>query len=97
VDYVAGADRILAVENGHPWLAAVPGTGCMAAAVVGAFCIAGDDPLAAAASGLACFGLAAEIASTLARGPGTLVPALLDALYHLTVEQARDGVRVRPA
>jgi hydroxyethylthiazole kinase len=97
VDYVAGADRILAVENGHPWLAAVPGTGCMAASVVGAFCAVGDDPLTAAASGLACFGLAAEIASRSARGPGTLMPALLDALYHLTVEQVRYGVRVRPA
>ena len=100
-DYVAGAGRILVVENGHPWLAAIPGAGCMVTGVIGAFCAAarslpdGAGPLLAAASALACFGVAAEIAAGHARGPGTLAPALLDALYNLTPEQLRQAARVR--
>jgi len=100
-DYVAGAGRVLVVENGHPWLAAIPGAGCMVTGVIGAFCAAarsyadGTGPLLAAASALACFGVAAEIAAAHARGPGTLTPALLDALYNLTAEQLRQAARVR--
>lgn len=100
-DHVADAGRILVVENGHPWLQAIPGTGCMVTGVIGAFCAAAsfapDDagPLLAAASALACFGLAAEIAAGHARGPGTLAPALLDALYHLSPDQAARAARVR--
>ncbi len=105
-DHVADAERVLVVENGHPWLQAIPGAGCMVTGIVGAFCAAArsmpDDagshdagPLLAAASALACFGVAAEIAADYARGPGTLAPALLDALYHLTPEQLRQAVRVR--
>lgn len=94
-DYVVDAERILIVENGHPWLQAVSGSGCMATAVVGAFCAVGADHLTAAAAALACFGLAAELAAKDARGPGTLIPALLDVLYLVTSEQARDAARVR--
>jgi len=100
-DHVADADRILVVENGHPWLAAVPGAGCMVNGVIGAFCAAahsmadGAGPLPAAAAALACFGVAAEIAAGHARGPGTLAPALLDALYNLTPEQLRQAARIR--
>lgn len=100
-DHVADAGRILVVENGHPWLAAIPGAGCMVTGVIGAFCAAarsvpdGAGPLLAAASALACFGVAAEIAAGHARGPGTLAPALLDALYNLTPDQLRQTARVR--
>ncbi|MGQ0572384.1 MAG: hydroxyethylthiazole kinase [Armatimonadota bacterium] len=96
-DYVVDAERILIVENGHPWLQAVSGTGCMATAVVGAFCAVGADHLTAAAAALACFGLAAELAAKDARGPGTLIPSLLDVLYLVTSEQARHAARVRAA
>ncbi|MDQ7841522.1 MAG: hydroxyethylthiazole kinase [bacterium] len=100
-DHVADADRVLVVENGHPWLAVIPGAGCMVTGVIGAFCAAarsvadGAGSLLAAASALVCFGVAAEIAAGHARGPGTLAPALLDALYHLTPEQLRQAARVR--
>jgi hydroxyethylthiazole kinase len=94
-DHVAGGGRLVAVENGHPWLQAVSGSGCMATAVVAAFCAVGPDLVAAAAAGLACFGLAAERAAPHARGPGTLVPALLDALFHLTPADLETGARLR--
>lgn len=94
-DAVADPKRAVIIEHGHPWLAAVSGAGCMVTALVGAFCAVGGDRLAAAAAALVCFGVAAEIAARRAAGPGTLVPALLDALYHLDVERTRHPLRVK--
>lgn len=100
-DHVAEGGRTLIVENGHPWLAAIPGAGCMANGVIGAFLAAahavpdGAGYLPAAASALACFGVAAEMAAGHARGPGSLAPALLDALYNVTPEHLRQAARVR--
>jgi hydroxyethylthiazole kinase len=95
VDHVAGGDRLLVVEHGHPWLEAVSGAGCMVSALVGAFIAVGDDRLNATAAALTCFGLAAELASRRAAGPGTLVPHLLDALYHVVPEDLRHATRTR--
>jgi hydroxyethylthiazole kinase len=86
IDQVAGGDRLLVVEHGHPWLEAVSGAGCMVTALVGAFVAVGDDRVTATAAALACFGVAAELAARRAAGPGTLVPHLLDVLYHLAPE-----------
>jgi hydroxyethylthiazole kinase len=94
-DEVADPERVVLVEHGHPWMAAVSGAGCMAAALIGAFCAVGGDRLTATAAALTCFGLAAEIAAGRAAGPGTLVCALLDALYHLDVDTTRHPIRVK--
>jgi hydroxyethylthiazole kinase len=99
VDHIAGEAGAVAVavSNGHPWLEAMTGAGCIATAVVGAYCAVLDDHFAATAAGLACFGAAAEAAARASRGPGTLAPALLDALYHLTPDDARRAARVTNA
>lgn len=94
-DCAADADRMVMVENGHPWLEAVSGTGCMVTAVVGAFCAVGRDSLVATASAMACFGVAAEMAADRAQGPGTLIPCLLDTLYHVSSEQVAQAARVK--
>jgi hydroxyethylthiazole kinase len=94
-DCVADVDRMAVVENGHPWLQAVSGTGCMVTALVGAFCAVGQDSLVASASALACFGVAAEMAAGRAQGPGTLIPGLLDALYHVSPEHVTQAARVK--
>lgn len=94
-DLITDGRQTLAVDNGHPWLAVLPGAGCMATAVVGTFVAVverGGDAVAAAV-GLACFGLAAETAAQHASGPGTLKPALIDALYGLTPAALRAGIR----
>lgn len=94
-DYVTDGERILAVENGHPWLRLVTGTGCMATSVVAAFVAVHPDRLEAAAAALACYGLAAEQAARAAAGPGTFQVQLLDRLHALTPEDVRSGVRIR--
>jgi hydroxyethylthiazole kinase len=95
VDHVAGEAGAVAIANGHHWLEAMTGAGCVATALVGAFCAVIEDRLVAAAAALACFGAVAEAAAGEARGPGTLAPALLDALYQMTPDAARRAAKVK--
>ncbi|MGQ9584306.1 MAG: hydroxyethylthiazole kinase [Anaerolineae bacterium] len=95
VDVVASGEEALGVENGHPWLTAITGSGCMATTMVAAFAAVEPDPLLATAAGLACYGIAAEEAAALAQGPGSFKVALMDALYHLRPEQVRERARIR--
>jgi hydroxyethylthiazole kinase len=84
VDHVSDGDRLLAVANGHPLLAAVTGTGCMSSALTGCFlAVKPEEPLEAAAEALAAFGVAAEDAAAGAEGPGTFHARLYDALAAL--------------
>ena len=84
VDHVSDGERVLAVSNGHPLLAAVTGTGCISSALTGCFLAAKPDaPLEAAAEALAAFGVAAEDAAAGAGGPGTFHARLYDALAAL--------------
>ncbi|WP_047864040.1 hydroxyethylthiazole kinase [Rubrobacter aplysinae] len=83
-DYVSGPGGTLAVENGHPLMGRVVGTGCASTAAIGCFAAVQDtrdglDPETAAAA-LAYFGRAGEAAAQDADGPGTFEPRLLDAL-----------------
>ncbi|MGF1525694.1 MAG: hydroxyethylthiazole kinase [Candidatus Competibacterales bacterium] len=83
VDVVTDGRRSLQVANGHPLMARITATGCAASAVVAAFLAVEDDPLQAAGHGLLSWGVAGEVASQGAPGPGTLQGRLLDALYNL--------------
>ena len=82
-DRIALAGQALVVGNGDPLMARVTGTGCLSAAVAAAFLAVDDDRLAACAAAMLVMGVAAEIASDTAQGPGSFKPALLDALHCL--------------
>lgn len=94
IDLITDGHRLLRVANGHPLLPTVTGTGCSATALVAAFAAVDDDPVAAAATALAYFGLAGEMAGAESRGPGSFMINLLDALYLMTPEQLADGCRI---
>jgi len=47
------------------------------------------DPLRAAATALAYFGLAGEVAAQTAAAPGSFMICMLDALYTISPEQLR--------
>lgn len=95
VDHVADGVRCYAIANGHPWLATVTGTGCMATAITGCFlAVRRDEPLEGAASALVAFGLAGEAAAADAKGPGTFHAALYDALYNLDPDTVDRQARV---
>jgi hydroxyethylthiazole kinase len=91
VDLVTDGSRVIKIKNGHPLMPFVTGTGCSATAIIGAFAAVDPDPVTAAATGLAFFGLAGEKAGEKASGPGSFMIALLDALYNLTPEEVEAG------
>lgn len=96
VDLVTDGRRVINIANGHPLMPYVTGTGCSATAVIGAFAAVDRDYLTAAATGLAFFGLAGEMAGEAANcnGPGSFMISLLDALYTMTPEQLLKGCRI---
>lgn len=88
VDYVTDGEQVLAVHGGHPIMTQVVGTGCALSAVVAAFCARGDEPLRQVATACQVMAQAGGIAAAQAAGPGSFIPAFLDALYGL-----RQGAR----
>ena len=94
VDLVTDGRRMARVANGHFLMGCVTGTGCTATAAIGAFMAVDPDPLGAAATALAYFGLAGEVAAQTASAPGTFMIRMLDALYTITPEQLREGCKI---
>lgn len=94
VDCVTDGERVIRVANGHPLMSAVTGTGCGATAVIAAFAAVDPDPVSAAATALAYYGLAGETAAAGAVGPGTFMVRFLDALYGMTPDELERGCRI---
>ncbi len=94
IDLVTDGRRSIRIANGHSLMPFVTGTGCSATAVIGAFLAVDPDPVSAAATGLAFFGIAGERAGAAAGGPGTFMIGLLDALYSLTPEEVARRCRI---
>lgn len=86
-DIVAGKNRICLIDNGHPLLAGVTGTGCMATSLVGAGCAGADDPFVGAVTGIVMMGIAGEMAQKSLQpgeGIGTFRIRLFDAISQMT-------------
>lgn len=90
-DVVTDGARLVRLAHGHPWLARITGSGCMATACIGAFAAVETDALAAAVAGLACFEIAAEEAARAAAGPGSFRVGLFDALAALEPDSVARG------
>lgn len=93
-DLVTDGDRVFNIANGHCMMPYVTGTGCSATTIVGAFAAVDPDSVTAAATALAFFGLAGEMAGENTAGPGSFMISLLDALYTMTPEQLEAGCRI---
>lgn len=93
-DLVTDGERLFWVKNGHEMMGRITGSGCTATALIGAFLAVNTDPLLAACGGLACYGLAGEMAARKAEGPGTFQTAILDALYRMDEEALTSEARI---
>jgi hydroxyethylthiazole kinase len=93
-DVIADGERLAYVENGHPLLAAITGSGCMATTLVGAFLAVESDAWKASIAALVALGLAGEQAAQKAAGPGTFRSHLIDAVANLDEESIRRGQKV---
>lgn len=96
VDIVTDGSDVHRIANGHQLMTRVTGTGCAATVVVASFAAVCHDHLRAAVEGLACFGLAGEIAGRSAGGPGSFQMKLLDALSSIDETMLASGVKVDP-
>ncbi len=84
------------VANGCEMMAHVVGTGCMATSVIGTFAAVATDWARAAAAGLACYEIAAELAAKKAKmAPGTFKTLLFDRVFSLTAREADKRAKVR--
>ncbi|MGQ9468107.1 MAG: hydroxyethylthiazole kinase [Anaerolineae bacterium] len=93
-DIVTDGERVFGVDNGHPMLKTITGTGCAATTMIAAFAAVERDFVLAATAALACFGLASELAASRAVGPASFKVALFDAIYNLSREQILAGAKV---
>lgn len=82
-DVISDGARLALVDNGHPLLPAITGSGCMATTLVGAFLAVERDGWLAAVGGMVAMGIAGELAGPRAAGPGTFRAQLLDAVAGL--------------
>ena len=97
VDLITDGRRIYKVHNGHEMMGMVTGTGCTATAMIGAFLAVDPNPLEAATTALAYFGLAGEKAAVHTRAPGSYQISLLDALFSIDEKELEKGVKIEVA
>lgn len=98
VDILSNGTQTVLIRGGVPTMSRVTGSGCMLTALLGAFCGANPErPLAAAAAAVAAMDLAGERAEArrLQNGTGnaTFRTDLIDAVFNLTEDELREGVR----
>lgn len=93
VDFVTDGTLGFRVSNGHPLMARVTVMGCSLNGVIAAYC-ASQHPLEATVAALAGYGLAGEVAARTAAGPGSFLPAFLDALAAQPPESLTAGAKI---
>jgi hydroxyethylthiazole kinase len=96
-DFITDGKRRFDVANGHPLMARVTGTGCVASALTGAFLAVEKDAVVAAACALVVYGVAGEMAAAGAPHPGTFRVRMIDALDAITAESVVAQARVEEA
>ena len=92
-DIVTDGSATYIVMNGHGMMRNIVGTGCMAASVIGTFCAVESDLARAAAAGLCCFEVAAELAARECSAPGSFKEKLFDCAYSLNRDQVESMQR----
>ncbi len=91
-DIVSDGSRVITVENGHPMMGRISGTGCMLTSIIASFAAVQRDMAEASTASLAAFGIAGELAAANTSGFGSFKTALFDYLSLLTpAELARDA------
>lgn len=89
VDNISNGKQAIVLNNGHPLLQDITGSGCMATTLCACCAAVSDDMLAAAALGIVIMGQSAELAANFLEkkdGPGMFKVRLIDAVYHVTTK-----------
>ncbi|WP_027409141.1 hydroxyethylthiazole kinase [Anoxybacteroides tepidamans] len=88
-DVVTDGQTTYVIQNGHPLLTKVTGTGCLVTSVIGAFAAVEQNLVFAATSALVSYGVAAQIAASEAaeQGPGSFQIAFLNQLAKVGADE----------
>ena len=100
VDTVSDGNKTMFIENGHPMLGGLTGTGCMCSSLIGAFCGAmPNEPFEAAVAAMLCMGIAGELAYDRAGqlGNGSFHVALHDMISTIDESAMKRLARIREA
>ena len=84
-DIITDGETVILIDNGVELFTKITGAGCMAGALIAAFCGATTDLLVAAAAAHLCMGVAGELAFEQNKGnlPGSFRAHLMDQIYLL--------------
>ena len=98
VDLVVDGKQAYVIQNGHPMMSKVTGTGCMLSAMMSAYLTANQDaPLQAAAAAVCAMGIAGERAYdrmlAFHGGSGSYRMFLMDEISNLDEEILEQGAR----
>lgn len=99
VDVVSDGKKVICIENGHPMLDCLTGTGCMCSSLIGSLCGAVKTPLEATVTALLCMGIAGETAFDMAgnKGNGSFHTALHDVISKLNTKTLERKARLYEA
>ena len=97
IDVISNGKESCILRNGCATMARITGSGCMLTTLIGAFCGACNDAFPATCSAMAAMGVSGEIAEAKrfhnGTGNATFRNDLIDAVFNLTKEQLKQGVR----
>lgn len=97
IDVISDGRRSCVLRNGCATMARITGSGCMLTSLIGAFCCAQEDAFVDACAAMAVMGISGEIAeeNRLRKGTGnaTFRNDLIDAVFNMTEEKMKQGVR----
>lgn len=95
-DIVADKDQAYVIDNGHPFMAELTGTGCMLSGLAASFIGANpDNILKASALATALMGIAGEIAYDRLKdgeGPMAFRTYLIDSIFNLSYEDIKERI-----
>ena len=94
-DFVTDGTQKAWVQNGHPLLQFITGTGCGAGAVIASFLTVEKTPFSATIAALSAYGIAAEIAGNTASAPASFRTAFIDALFTLSKDQICQMAKIK--
>jgi hydroxyethylthiazole kinase len=96
IDYISDGKTVISVENGHPLMGRVTGSGCVATAVIAAFLAVNPNPFAAAISAMIAVDIVGELAAEHSRseGPASFRIRFLDTFDRLEPEHLEARMRV---
>lgn len=89
VDNISNGKQAVVLNNGHPLLQDITGSGCMTTMLVACCAAVTNDMLVAAALGVVIMGQSAELAANFLEkkdGPGMFKVRLVDCVYHVTTK-----------